>query len=64
MAVNGHFASMGANGKVNFEHGIQIVDEDKEFKYVHVLLLSSAAPFEDFRLCASSPQASNVQKVY
>ena len=33
MAVNGHFASVGENGKANFEHGIQVIDEDKEFKY-------------------------------
>ena len=34
MGVNGHFASVGQNGKADFEHGIQIIDEDKEFKYV------------------------------
>ena len=33
MNVNGHFASAGQNGKADFEHGIQIIDEDKEFKY-------------------------------
>lgn len=35
MAVNGHFANIGENGRAaNFEHGIQVIDEDKEFKYV------------------------------
>jgi hypothetical protein len=34
MNVNGHFASVGQNGKADFEHGIQVIDEDKEFKYV------------------------------
>lgn len=34
MAVNGHFASAGQNGKADFEHGIQVIDEDKEFKCV------------------------------
>jgi hypothetical protein len=34
MAVNGHFASAGQNGRTNFEHGIQVIDEDKEFKCV------------------------------
>ena len=34
MAVNGHFASQGQNGHANFEHGVQVIDEDKEFKYV------------------------------
>jgi len=33
MAVNGHFASQGQNGHANFEHGVQLIDEDKEFKY-------------------------------
>ncbi|KIW87588.1 protein sey1 [Cladophialophora bantiana CBS 173.52] len=31
MSVNGHFASAGQNGTANFEHGVQIVDEDKQF---------------------------------
>ncbi|KIX09710.1 protein SEY1 [Rhinocladiella mackenziei CBS 650.93] len=31
MAVNGHFASAGQNGTADFEHGVQVVDEDKEF---------------------------------
>lgn len=34
MAVNGHFASAGQNGHANFEHGVQVIDEDKEFKYM------------------------------
>ena len=34
MAVNGHFASAGQNGTANFEHGVQVIDEEKEFKYV------------------------------
>lgn len=32
MAVNGHFASAGQNGTANFENGVQVIDEDKEFK--------------------------------
>ena len=39
MAVNGHFASVGQNGSANFEHGVQVIDEDKEFKYVLVSML-------------------------
>lgn len=39
MAVNGHFASVGQNGHANFEHGVQVIDEDKEFKYVLLKLL-------------------------
>ena len=35
MAMNGHFASVGQNGQNgSFENGIQVIDEDKEFKYV------------------------------
>lgn len=33
MNANGHFASVGQNGKADFEHGLQVIDEDKEFKY-------------------------------
>lgn len=35
MAVNGHFASQGQNGHAHFEHGVQVIDEDKEFKYAN-----------------------------
>jgi hypothetical protein len=32
--MNGHFAAVGdASTKQHYEHGIQVVDEDKEFKY-------------------------------
>ncbi|KAK5552853.1 Dynamin-like GTPase that mediates homotypic ER fusion [Exophiala xenobiotica] len=31
MTVNGHFASAGQNGEANFEHGVQVIDEEKEF---------------------------------
>jgi hypothetical protein len=34
MAINGHFASAGQNGTANFENGVQVIDEDKEFKCV------------------------------
>lgn len=34
MSVNGHFASVGDNREVvDYEHGVQVIDEDKEFKY-------------------------------
>jgi hypothetical protein len=38
MATNGHFASVGQNGHANFENGVQVVDEDKEFKQVHIMV--------------------------
>ena len=34
MAINGHFASVGQNGSADFENGVQVIDEEKEFKYV------------------------------
>ena len=31
--MNGHFAGVGQNGKgADFENGIQVINEDKEFK--------------------------------
>ena len=42
MSVNGHFASTGQNGDANFENGVQVVDEDKEFKYVSCAQLNAA----------------------
>lgn len=34
---NGHFASVGAEGDAAFyEHGVQVIDGDKEFKYAHL----------------------------
>lgn len=32
MTANGHFASAGQNGEANFENGVQVIDEDKDFK--------------------------------
>jgi protein SEY1 len=33
--MNGHFASVGgdATTEEHYEHGIQVIDEEKEFKY-------------------------------
>lgn len=31
MPVNGHFASVGQNGSADFSHGVQLIDEEKEF---------------------------------
>jgi hypothetical protein len=32
--MNGHFASVGESpSKEQYEHGIQVIDEEKEFKY-------------------------------
>ena len=38
MTVNGHFASVGATPTMEqYERGIQIINENQEFKYVPVL---------------------------
>lgn len=32
--MNGHMAGVGAQPTAaNFEHGVQVIDEEKEFKY-------------------------------
>lgn len=34
--ANGHFAAVGDNTDAAvYEHGVQVIDEDKEFKYGH-----------------------------
>jgi hypothetical protein len=38
MPVNGHFASIGDNREVaDYEHGVQVIDEEKEFKYGSII---------------------------
>lgn len=35
LAMNGHFASVGAEpGVQSYEHGVQVIDDQKEFKWV------------------------------
>ncbi len=36
--MNGHFAAVG-NGSTaqDYEHGIQVIDEEKDFKYARLL---------------------------
>jgi protein SEY1 len=35
--MNGHFASVGeAASKEQYERGVQVIDESKEFKYVFI----------------------------
>lgn len=34
--ANGHFAAVGDNNDAaSYEHGVQVIDENKEFKYGH-----------------------------
>jgi hypothetical protein len=38
--MNGHFSAVGeaVAGTRQYEHGIQVIDEDKQFKFVNLLL--------------------------
>ena len=48
MTMNGHFAGVGdAPTKEQYEHGIQVIDEEKEFKY------AANTPSESPQLTAS-----------
>jgi hypothetical protein len=31
--MNGHFSAVGDEPAATYEHGVQVIDEDKEFKY-------------------------------
>lgn len=31
-AMNGHMVGIKSNGHADFSHGVQVIDEDKEFK--------------------------------
>jgi hypothetical protein len=40
--MNGHFSAVGETpGAGSYEHGVQVIDEDKEFKYVYNTALLS-----------------------
>lgn len=42
MTVNGHFANMGEKPtKEQYEHGIQVINEDQEFKLVSLVIIIS-----------------------
>lgn len=48
MATNGHFASIGDHSdKAAYEHGVQVVDENKEFKYASFTPLGIARRLVD-----------------
>jgi len=33
--MNGHFAAVGNGPTADYEHGIQVIDDDKAFKFVN-----------------------------
>lgn len=35
--ANGHFASAEQGDTAAYEHGVQVIDENKEFKYDHII---------------------------
>lgn len=35
MTMNGHFATGEAAGKEQYEHGVQVIDSEKNFKWVN-----------------------------
>ena len=48
MSVNGHFANMGENPtKEQYEHGIQVINENQEFKYAITRLRRNCQPLID-----------------
>lgn len=43
--MNGHFSAVGEKpGAGGYEHGVQVIDEDKEFKYDIPMLLLLLLP--------------------
>lgn len=51
MVANGHFAgSADGQDSSSYEHGVQVIDEDKEFKYALHWLFSLAAPTLNFTI--------------
>jgi hypothetical protein len=41
MATNGHFAAIGVdNDKTAYEHGVQVIDENKEFRGLGCLIIA------------------------
>lgn len=48
--ANGHFATVSDQGDAaSYEHGVQVIDEDKEFKYGNTYTSPPAAPLQDLR---------------
>lgn len=47
--ANGHFATIGDNAEAAaaYEHGVQVIDGDKEFKYVPSICLRFACAYSD-----------------
>jgi hypothetical protein len=49
--MNGHFSAVGDTAEeANYEHGVQIIDEDKEYKYVLVPTPAIPRPCRPFPL--------------
>lgn len=63
MTMNGHFANVGdAPTKEQYEHGIQVIDEDKEFKYYQTA--SATAYLTDTLPVLTSTPTFNLPKLH
>jgi hypothetical protein len=59
MTMNGHFAGVGdAPTMEQYEHGIQVIDEEKEFKYMQ------PSTQKIFLLTASQPSSEHLSPTY
>ena len=58
MSVNGHFANMGEKPtKEQYEHGIQVINENQEFKYV---LPAQSQKLQVLMSCAVQSYSSSI----
>jgi hypothetical protein len=66
MTMNGHFAGVGdAPTKEQYEHGIQVIDEEKEFKYVVSCTSRSSTHWNNLqtKLTCASPNLNSYLQV-
>lgn len=55
--MNGHFAAVGdAPTEAHYDHGVQVIDEEKEFKYVVIRLIDPISSTFCFVLTTARPQ--------
>lgn len=65
MMMNSHFAGVGDNvDKEAYGHGIQVVDEDKVFKYVQCLFGIVRCGVANMAAATTSPHISTLRKSY
>jgi hypothetical protein len=63
MMMNSHFAGVGDNvDKEAYGHGIQVVDEDKVFKYVHAVYGTLQCGVANMAAATTSPHISTSRR--